>query len=78
MNSKIKDYSVYILLFLKENEKSIKEIKNYYKNFNIRNILNTLNDLIENNLVIKKEKYSLTNQGEYLAKELDKLSYSYI
>ncbi len=77
MNSTIKDYSIYILLFLKENEKSIKEIKNYYNNFNIRNILNTLNDLIDNNLVVKNKKYCLTNQGEYLVKELEKLSYSY-
>ncbi len=78
MNSKIKDYSVYILLILKEKGQSIKEIKNYYKSFNVKNILNTLNDLIENNLVSKKDKYYLTSEGEFLVKELDKLSYNYI
>ncbi len=78
MNSTIKDYSIYILLFLKEQEKSIKEIKNYYNSFSVKNILNTLDDLIDNNLVIKKDKYYLTNQGESLVTELDKLSFKYI
>ncbi len=78
MNSKIKDYSVYILLILKEKGQSIKEIKSYYKNFNVKNIFNTLNDLIDNNLVSKKDKYYLTTEGEFLVKELDKLSYNYI
>ncbi len=77
MNSITKDYNAYILLVLKDTEKSIKEIKYYYKNFKIKNIINTLNDLIENKLVIKRDKYQLTKEGENLVKELEKVSYIY-
>lgn len=72
-----KDFYVYILFDLYKKESSLKELTLNFKSIDLFNLKRSLDELIENNLVIKNDKYCLSTKGTNLIKNLDEISFFY-
>lgn len=67
--NKVWNYTVYIMIILEKEAKSLVEISQELKVYSLE-LKNILDEMIMNNLIVKNQKYNLTFEGEKIIKQI--------